>query len=611
MEWGFPVNLRVSVLVCNLLCAVTGVSVAVGAPAAFGQRAVVIDWSTRHVIFSNPGSEMDALMHGRRLEWQKLVSNPRYQMQQLRRSAQWANRLSRINTSVFDPQPDRNPHGAKNGSNNSTGGAWAVKIAPGGAGTAWGMFPAVWANFDTPSCSDDYVLFPVDVAGHSGTGTGQANFVGFNSLYQGTCTGTVPNVDFAYYVGQGTIQTSPVLSLDGTKVAFVESIDGASHFHVFTLGTTGGNGTAYNSPAVPHTIVDNGITTITTATNNAADTYVTMRGGVMVTRSSPFVDYLNDVAYVGDDNGKLHKFTGVFNGTLAEVTTEGWPFTVANGSTMNGPIVDSTSGNIFAGAGGDVYCVVASTPAFCSSKSVNVSNGTTSSGASLDPPIIDGTVEMLYSEAVATDSCGSKCTNSFSVLMQAPISASGFGAPVRVNMGAGGTNLHSGDFDNIYYSSTSGTGHFYFCGNTSGAATPELYRVAITDGVMANSSMPLYQLVSTGNTGTKVSCTPLTEAFNGTTDFMFVGVQGQAASTNCNYQTGNATHTSGCIFSFVLPSSGAAPSGPSAELSLHGNNSGASGIVIDNESSEAGASQIYFTDLVKGEATQAAQDGLD
>lgn len=210
-------KLRANGFVCNLLWVVTGLAVAVGGIPACAQQGVVFDWSTRHVIFSNPGSEMDALMHGRRLEWQRLVSNPRYRMQQFRRSAAWTSRLSSLNTSVFDPQPDRNPH-ARTGANNFPGGAWAARIAPGGSGTAWGMFPAVWANFDTPSCSDDYVLFPVDVAGHSGTGTGQANFVGFNNLYQGTCTtGKVPSVDFAYYVGAGAVQTSPVLSIDGTK----------------------------------------------------------------------------------------------------------------------------------------------------------------------------------------------------------------------------------------------------------------------------------------------------------------------------------------------------------------------------------------------------------
>jgi len=30
------------------------------------------------------------------------------------------------------------------------------------------------------------------------------------------------------------------------------------------------------------------------------------------TNSSPFYDYTNDAMYVGDDSGKLCKFTGVF-----------------------------------------------------------------------------------------------------------------------------------------------------------------------------------------------------------------------------------------------------------------------------------------------------------
>lgn len=599
------------------------------AAAAYGQQSVITDWSTHHVIFSNPGSEMNALMQGKRQAWQRLVYNPRYQMQQLGRSTVWANRLTKLQAAIPEPRtngistgrglrtPIAEPRSNADSVWGPTGGPidWAVSIAPAGSGTALGMDPVTFASFDNPSCGGDYVAFPVDIGGRSGTGDGQANIVGFNNLYKGTCTGSVPTVAFAYFVGEGSVQTSPVISLDGTKLAFIESKNGTtgtrSNFHVLTLGTTGNNGSVYNSPAVPHTIVDNGTTTTTTATNNATDRYITLQANPNVTRSSPYIDYANDVAYVGDDNGELHKFTGVFNGTLTEVTTGGWPFTVASGEVLTGPMLDSTSGNIVVGAGSDLYCIVSASPAYCATRSVNVANGVTSSSASIDPPIVDSTAEMVYSEAEATSDCGKHCTDTASILMQAPISASGFGSAIRVAMGAGGTDLFSGDFDNEYYSSATGTGHLYFCGNTANAATPELYSVAITDGVMANSSTAIYQLVLTGQAGTKVSCTPLTEAFNGTTDFMFVGVQGQAAPAACNYSEGASHHTSGCILSFILPSSGAAPSAPNAVYSLRGNNSGASGIVIDNESNEAGTSQIYFTNLVTGTATQVAQNGLD
>src|ERR1700733_819461 len=90
------------------------------------------------------------------------------------------------------------------------------------------MFPAKF-SFDPaapPDCVNDYVVFGLAVAG-SAT---QANLVAFNNLYVdsvtglGLCPGFAPNVMFAYNVTTGTsggqVQTSPVISLDGKKIAF-------------------------------------------------------------------------------------------------------------------------------------------------------------------------------------------------------------------------------------------------------------------------------------------------------------------------------------------------------------------------------------------------------
>ena len=46
---------------------------------------VVDDWSTRHLVFPNPGTEQDALKSGHYKEWLKIVSEPRYMMQQQKR----------------------------------------------------------------------------------------------------------------------------------------------------------------------------------------------------------------------------------------------------------------------------------------------------------------------------------------------------------------------------------------------------------------------------------------------------------------------------------------------------------------------------------------------
>ena len=114
------------------------------------------------------------------------------------------------------------------------------------------MYPAKF-SFDPaakPDCINDYVVFGMVAFGTPGASGGQANLVALNNLYvnstgTGFCRGTVPKVLFAYNITTvtgGRISTSPVLSEDGTKIAFVESVPGTSPqaiFHVLTW-TRGG-----------------------------------------------------------------------------------------------------------------------------------------------------------------------------------------------------------------------------------------------------------------------------------------------------------------------------------------------------------------------------------
>ena len=131
------------------------------------------------------------------------------------------------------------------------------------------MYPAKF-TFDvnaTANCATDFIVYPVNVAG-SGT---QPNIVAFNNLYSGTtptagiCNRTpVGGVDdgvsattfWSYNIqaAGGRVATSPALSLDGTKVAFVETAAGAAHFHV--LAWKSGDGVAANLQSVisPKTI---------------------------------------------------------------------------------------------------------------------------------------------------------------------------------------------------------------------------------------------------------------------------------------------------------------------------------------------------------------------
>jgi hypothetical protein len=119
---------------------------------------------------------------------------------------------------------------------------WSVSLA---AGTvAPNMFPAKFTLDITsaPDCANDYVVFGLNVAGVTG---GQANLVGLNQLYSGTgglCGTGNAHVNWAYNgsTGGGQILTSPVLSLDGKRIAYVESTPGTAIFHVAWLEGRGG-----------------------------------------------------------------------------------------------------------------------------------------------------------------------------------------------------------------------------------------------------------------------------------------------------------------------------------------------------------------------------------
>jgi hypothetical protein len=556
------------------------------APAQQGQAyhiGIVSDWTDRHVIFSDPGTLTDAMMHGRRQEWERIVNDPRYRMQQIKRHAPWAGQAGipeisfpREGHPVFPIFRKSILHAD-----------WSVTLGSSIHGVAIAKYPAkyTFAPIGTPNCTADFVVFPINAAPL----TNQANLLGVNNLYSGTCTtGTVPTVIFAYRVGTGPVQTSPVLSLDGTKVAFVESVTNASVFHVLKLGTNGNsgcpnatpcNGNVFNAAAVPGTL------------NNAVDTKLTMSGGVTDSNSGPFVDYDHDVAYVGDDTGKLHKFNGVFNGTPAEAGSP-WPVTTFAGTVLTAPVFDGgTSQRVFVGGSdGRLYCFT-SAGAACS-PNVNILVG---SGGIVDAPIVDSTQETVFATA-------GNGTNA--ILAQAPTSLA---SQVNVTMGVSGTDLYDGAFDSAYFTSVS-TGHMYFCGNAIATATPTLWRVGFNSSGIINSARDSgsFQLVQTGQTGTTNDCTPLTEVLNGSTDFLFVGVKGHGAPSNCNGTT--------CMMSFSLPTASpfTFPAAPAVATTIGGSlgTGGMSGFIIDNVSTATGASQIYFGNLQANTGVQVSQSAL-
>jgi hypothetical protein len=118
------------------------------------------------------------------------------------------------------PDSDRSTADFENGglirNRPSLQGDWTVNIGSGSpGGVPLDMYAAkyTFSPIGSPDCTNDFVVFPVNHVGSSV----EANLLGVRNLYTTTCTGTVPTVFFAYNVGTGVVQTSPVLSLDGTR----------------------------------------------------------------------------------------------------------------------------------------------------------------------------------------------------------------------------------------------------------------------------------------------------------------------------------------------------------------------------------------------------------
>ncbi len=125
-----------------------------------------------------------------------------------------------------------------------------------------------------------------------------------------------PNVYWAYNTG-GQILTSPVISLDGTQVAFVET-NGGFGILVLLKWAPGGSVT---SPGTLKVVANSLYRTCTAP----CATQVLLKNGsgsqTNDTTSSVYYDYASDTGWVGGALSWLHKINGMFKGTPGEVST--------------------------------------------------------------------------------------------------------------------------------------------------------------------------------------------------------------------------------------------------------------------------------------------------
>lgn len=453
------------------------------------------------------------------------------------------------------------------------------------------VFPAKF-SFDinaAPDCANDYVVFPTnssDVPGASGLDV-RFSLIGFNNLYTGPgptgicptplSPATQPSVLFAYNTSTTTVgkaDLSPTLSLDGKKIAFMESNDGFMNnyaaFHVLTWKAGEGSLAGATAPG-------------DCSTGNSCMTTLVLSSTRSDSRSSPFVDYTNDIAYVGDDGGLLHKITPVFAGIPTEVIGNGWPIQLQS-ALIQSPVYDSVSGHIFVTDNGGSFYVVDATSGVVLKTAAPLD-------LSISDPIVDSSDQtvFLFGSDLSVNLSVWQFDTSGTLLRK--ISPGALGGTVNVYLGA---------FDNNYFTNPS-SGLLYFAGSVSAHAT--LFAAGFT-GTTMNASF-FGPLVLSTNSSTS-EATGLTEIFNPSfstaKDRLFLGIE-----YNCT--NGSAD---GCIESFDISSG--FPSGILNTLAIGTNGAvfSVSGMIIDNVSSAAQASSIYFEALTPSfKAIKLTQSGLN
>jgi hypothetical protein len=573
-------------------------------------NGIVQDWSMHHVVYPRIGeiNSLIALQHDPRaiLSWQAAerqdfirVRGPRH----------------------FLGQQDHQD--------------WSISLGTGGMAPA--MYPAKF-TFDvnaTANCATDFIVYPVNVAG-SGT---QPNLVAFNNLYSGTTptagicnrtpsgsdTGVAATTFWSYNVqaAGGRVATSPALSLDGTKVAFVETAAGAAHFHV--LAWKSGDGVATNLQLVTSPKTINSFATLAPVAGTGTATDLTL-GSSSDTLSSPFVDYANDFAYIGNDTGTLFRVIHVFC-TNQSCTNAGSPAPSLDGNwgsggglatacsgQLTGPVVDGRTGNIFVGCSdGKLYGF---TPGGASIPGSPLIVGTGSgTGGIVDPPMVDAVNGFAY--VVSGNSAGGS-----SVLVQASTTSFSSPTPVTATLGPGGLfSLHAPAFNDAYFASgfttvanVQGTTNL----NTSPGTISNWQILEWADSGVAGSPVTLYGVgfnsshgMTSGaasnflqiNGSTSVEFSPVTEFLNGSTDQLYISGLLNAPPNFIEY---NLTDFSGLFPNVLFPINSSSAVGAST-----GEGSGTTGMVVDNVSSSAQASSIYFGVLTSNTAVKLTQSGLN
>ena len=531
-----PGVIALASLLCLFEPAAPAQAIRDGAPA--DRIGAPYDWSHRHVVFSTPASGETLV---------RVEQDPRYRQQGNRKLYATGTPASSA-PALLRPRPVR-PASTKIDWSESLGNLNFTNLV---------NYPAKY-SFDignpAPNCASDYVIYTLPTAN-----PGAFNLIAFNNLYvnnagTGQCVGTTPSALFSYNASQnnGPLNSSPVLSEDGTQIAFVED---AGQARLNVLKWRAGNvNTSFGSPSNPTPLAN-----CSTNGDVAPCEYSVQYSRTTATLSAPYVDYARDIAYVSDDNGVVAAISPVFKGGQPAVL---YTLSVPGSHRMTPPVYDSVSQNVFVADGtGTLYYIrtspgsggvcAAGSPPCLGSPSLNAGGGT----PIWEAPLVDSSSGTVF----VFSNNGPEGGNSAVVQTTTNLAASN----VATIGPSGSQNALAGTFNNNYVNNPA-TGLLYACG-TDARNVPQLYAITFS-GTTMTAGPATHGPLSLATNAT--SCSPLTEAFNQTTnqDELYLSV-----ANDCSPGIAG-----GCLQYFNI--TGGFPSAAAVTAAESG---GTSGIIIDN-----------------------------
>jgi hypothetical protein len=565
LQLSHPTDVR-RALVCLILILLCAAELLLAQESREGHVGVPLDWSTRHILFTNGASPEVAA---------KAARDPRSWIN-------WNQRSSYLFPKARGPEQRPRPMPLPLRKQNKID--WAMSLGPTG-GMPIAESPAKYSfnTSGTYSCTNDFVVYTIAAA----PSTTQANIVAFNNLYTGTGSSSCPNgpqtpptTDYkqptfmwSYEVGTAASYLSPTLSLDGTKVAFVENST-PPIFDVLTWAA--GQGTDATHPVKPGTggssvvrlnYANSGLSGC--STNNKPNS-----------NSSPYIDYTNDVAYIGADNGKLYRITGVFKGT----PTVQYCATVKADAQLTSPVYDQVSNQVFVSDGFTVYWFTPEASGFTAGGSIAVAGN-----ASADPivlsPIVDSTNGFVYVFSATNVGNTNAIVSQMNLALTSQVTAA-----IGPDATAANEFILDGDFDNAYFTTgpKAGAGTLYGCGTQASSSTkPSLYALSFSspNGLMNSTPAMSDNRNINGGSNPVGTCSPLLDFFDGTSDRIFVSTGNFNATTGANLVTEWNVNTR-------IASSTTAPNNTATNEW-----GGTSAFTVDNVSTTPQAASIYFGTL--------------